>query len=294
MSFARTWITPLFVFALAFPSLARAQVGQRNFYSALITQGTDPSNDLTIAPGWASVAGQTKASLSYQIEKQVTANASILVGDALGDVARRRLQTSSGPDNMEILLKWAYYKNDAHEFRTAVAFDVFAPTGDVQAGAGGHWRGGPMLLAEKGAGDLPDSGFWHYLRPFGLQTDAEWLPRWTGAQLDVVNFDTALSYQLDYLDEEGFGFKSGPWLKPIVFFNEFNYQQIPFGFQNTGTTPPDWRVTPGIAYATTDVQLMFGIQLGLNQAGAAACHNTGLFQIDIYYDQIFPVLGKTF
>ena len=290
----RTILPTAILLLAAFPTLASAQVGQRNFYSALITQGTDPSNDLTIAPGWATVAGQTKASLSYQVEKQLTDNTSILLGDALGDVARRRLQTSSGPDNMEILLKWAFYKNDQHEFRTGIALDVYAPTGDVQAGAGGHWRGGPMLLAEKGAGDLPDSGFWHYLRPFGVQMDTEYLPRWTGSQLDIVAFDSALSYQLDYLDEEGFGFKSGPLLKPIVFFNEFNYQQIPFGFQNTGTTPPDWRVTPGIAYATTYVQLAFGIQLGLNKLGAQATHNTGLFQIDIYYDQIFPTLGKTF
>ncbi len=282
------------VVSASFPAIARAQVGQRSFYSALITEGTDPDNDLTLAPGWVSVNGQMQAAFTFELEKQITQNTSILIGNSISDASRRRLQTSSGADNMEILAKWAFYMDPEHEFRTGIALDVYAPTGDIQAGAGGHWRGGPMILAEKGAGDLPDRGFFHYLRPFGLQMDAEYLPRWTGSQLDIVTFDSALSYQLDYLTESGFAFAVSPLFKPLVFFNEFNYQQIAFGFHATGTTPPDWRVTPGVAYATTYYQLASGVQLGLNKSGASACHDSALFQIDIYYDQIFPRLGFMF
>ncbi len=277
-----------------FPAIACAQVGQRNFYSALITEGTDPSNDLTLSPGWVTVAGQTQAAYSFTLEKQITDNSSILLGNALGDAARRRLQVSSGADDMEILGKWAFYMNAKHEFRTGIALDVRAPTGDIEAGAGGHWRGGPMILAEKGAGDLPDRGVFHYLRPFAVQMDAEYLPRWTGSQLDLVAFDAALSYQLDYLSGPGSDFRADSPFRPLVFFNEFNYQQMAWGFQATGTTPPDWRVTPGIAYATTDYQLAAGTQLGLSKLGSRACHSSGLFQIDIYFDQIFPQLGARF
>jgi len=277
-----------------FAPIAWAQVGERNFYSALITEGTDPSNDLTLSPGWVTVAGQAQAAYSFTLEKQITANSSVLLGNALGDAARRRLQTSSGVDDMEILAKWAFYLNAEHEFRTAIALDVWVPTGDIEAGAGGHWRGGPMILAEKGAGDLPDHGVFHYLRPFGVQMDAEYLPRWTGSQLDLVAFDTALSYQLDYLSGPGSDFGADSPLRPLVFFNEFNYQQMAWGFQVTGTTPPDWRVTPGIAYATREYQLAAGTQLGLSKLGSRACHSTGLFQVDIYFDQIFPQLGSRF
>jgi hypothetical protein len=277
-----------------FPAIACAQVGQRNFYSALITEGTDPSNDLTLSPGWVTVAGQTQAAYSFTLEKQITDNSSILLGNALGDAARRRLQVSSGADDMEILGKWAFYMNAKHEFRTGIALDVLAPTGDIEAGAGGHWRGGPMILAEKGAGDLPDRGVFHYLRPFAVQMDAEYLPRWTGSQLDLVAFDAALSYQLDYLSGPGSDFGADSPFRQLVFFNEFNYQQMAWGFQATGTTPPDWRVTPGIAYATTDYQLAAGTQLGLSKLGSRACHSSGLFQIDIYFDQIFPQLGARF
>ena len=149
-----------------------------------------------------------------------------------------------------------------------------------------------MILAEKGAGDLPDRGVFHYLRPFGVQMDAEYLPKWTGPQSDIVVFDAALSYQFDYLAEDGFAFTANSWMKPVVLFNEFNYQQAPWS--TTNPTPPDWRVTPGVAYATTYYQLAVGTQLGITATGSAACHSTGLFQIDIYYDQIFPRLGPIF
>ncbi len=278
----------------AFSGIANAQVGQRNFYSALITEGTDPQDDLTLSPGWVTVNDQVQAAFSFTLEKQITENTSILIGNAISDASRRRLQTSSGVDNIEVLAKWAPYLNAEHEFRAGIALDIYAPTGDVTAGAGGHWRGGPMILAEKGAGDLPDHGFFHYLRPFAIQMDAEYLPRWTGSQLDVVAFDSALSYQLDYLAEPGFGITINSLLKPLVFFNEFNYQQMAWGFHGTGPTPPDWRVTPGIAYATNYYQLAAGTQLGLNHLGSQACHSTGLFQLDIYYDQIFPRLGVMF
>ena len=98
--------------------------------------------------------------------------------------------------------------NAKHEFRSAIALDVWAPTGDIEAGAGGHWRGGLMILAEKGAGDLPDRGVFHYLRPFAVQMEAEYLPRWTGSQLDLVAFDAALSYRLPCRDP-------GPISRPI-------------------------------------------------------------------------------
>jgi hypothetical protein len=284
----------LLIFALLITaaSTSNAQVGQRNFYSALVTEGADPSNDLTLAPGWVTISSQTQFAFSGSIEKEITDTFSVMLGDAISDASRRRVQASTGADNLEILVKWAFYTNPDHEFRAAAALDVFAPTGDVTAGAGGHWRGGPMILAEKGAGDLPDRGLFHYLRPFGVQMDAEYLPRWTGSQSDIVAFDAALSYQLDYLAEEGFPLRVNSFFKPLVFFNEFDYQQVAFG--TTGLTTPDWRLTPGIAYMTPLYQVAIGTQLGITDAGADATHSTGLFQVDIYYDQIFPKLGPIF
>jgi len=279
--------------AVASPGdVARAQVGARNFYSAMITYGTDPQNDLTLAPGWASIGGKTEATFTFSLEKLITDNTSIYVGDSVSDASRRRSEVATGLANVEILGKWAFYMNPDHEFRGAIALDIFAPTGSIDAGSGGHWRMGPMLLAEKGFGDLPDNRFFHYLRPFAVQADAEYLPRVTGSQSDFTFFDAALSYQLDYLVGDANDFPGESLLKPVVFFNEFNYQQIAWGRQTS--TPPDWRVTPGIAYNTQYYQLAAATQFGINNQGAQATNSTGIFQIDIYYDQIFPVLGGHF
>ena len=45
---------------------------------------------------------------------------------------------------------------------------------------------------------------------------------------------------------------------------------------------------------TNEYQIAIGTQLGINKQGAQATHSTGMFQIDIYYDQIFPKLGPIF
>ena len=273
--------------------IARAQVGQRNFYDPLITIDADPSNELTMSPGWIKTSSGPQATFSFSLEKELTPNFSLFVGDALSDFSRRRVQGSTGLDNVEVIAKWAYYQNDEHEMRLAAALDTFVPTGDIEAGAGGHWRGGPMFLIAKGAGDLPNRGFWHYLRPLAVQADAEYLPRWTGDQLDVTGFDAAISYELDYLAASGTPI---PWqsvTRPLVFYNEFNYAQVPWATANN-STPPDWRVTPGIAYLTNYYEVAVGTQLALNHTAGGQYSSTGLFQLDIYYDQIFPRLGSTF
>jgi len=274
------------------PGIARAQVGARNFYDPLITYDANPSNELTLDPGWVRTSSGDQAAFSFSLEKEITDNFSIMLGESLSDTTRRRVQGSSGIDNMEVLFKWAYYMNVEHELRLAVGLDTFAPVGDINSGAGGHWRGGPMLLMSKGAGDIPDRGFMHYLRPFALQMDAAYLPRWTGTQLDITEFDAAISYELDYLAASGTHFPGESFLRPLVFFNEFNYAQVPWGF--TGTTPPDWRATPGIAYLTRYYEIEMGTQLGLNNLSIASTHAAALFEFDLYYDQLWPQLGPMF
>ena len=278
---------------ISIATCARAQVGQRNFFDPMITQDADPSNELTLEPGWSKSSSGSQTAFSFSLEKQLTANFSLFVGDALGDFSRRRVQGSTGLDNVEFIAKWAFFKSDEHETRLALALDMYAPTGSIQAGSGGHWRGGPMFLIARGAGDLPNRGFFHYLRPFAFQADGEYLPRWTGSQLDVTAADFCFSYQLDYLAASGTPI---PWpnvLRPFVPYVEFNYAQVPWG-ANFSTTPPDWRVTPGIAYQTNYYEVAVATQLALNNPASSSDQAAALFAIDIYYDQIFPRLGASF
>lgn len=288
-----TFIAILAAMMVTIIGTAQAQVGQRNFFDPIITQDADPSNEISLQPGWAKTPSGTQGSFSFSLEKELTPNFSLFVGDSVADNARRRVQGSTGLDNAELLAKWAYYKSDEHETRLAVALDMYAPTGEISAGAGGHWRGGPMFLIARGAGDLPNRGLGHYLRPFAIQADAEYLPRWTGSQLDITAADAAISYQLDYLAASGTHI---PWpsiLRPLVPFIEFNYAQVPWA-SNDASSPPDFRITPGIAFQTNYFEFAAATQFGLNNTASSGQYSAGLFEIDIYYDQIFPRLGSTF
>ena len=71
-----------------FPAIVGAQVGERNFYSALITEGTDPSNDLTLSPGWVTVAGSTQAAFSFTLEKEITETFAADLGDLQAEALR--------------------------------------------------------------------------------------------------------------------------------------------------------------------------------------------------------------
>ncbi|HKM99915.1 MAG TPA: hypothetical protein VJX23_05325 [Candidatus Binataceae bacterium] len=275
------------------PRIAFAQVGARNFYDPLITQDANPSNEITNSPGWAKTgATGTQVSYSFSIEKEITENVDFLFGEAINDTARRNSTASAGLDDQQVLIKWAYYMNVEHELRLALALDLFVPKGDFSQGAVPYWRGGPMLLMSKGAGDIPNIGWLRYLRPFALQVDATYRFRWNGPQFQEAVFNSAVSYQLDYLANSGVHFPGESFLRPIDFFNEFNYSAEVAG--NKKGQLPDWRATPGIAYQTQYFEIDVGTQIALSTAAKKSFQSEGLFELDIYYDQFFPQLGPMF
>ncbi|MGO9452854.1 MAG: hypothetical protein ACLQDV_17735 [Candidatus Binataceae bacterium] len=76
------------------PSVVRAQVGARNFYDPLVTYDANPSNELTLDPGWVRTASGDQAAFSFSLEKEITNNLSVMMGESLSDVTRRRVQGS--------------------------------------------------------------------------------------------------------------------------------------------------------------------------------------------------------
>ena len=280
------------VIELASPPNTGAEVGPRNFYDPLITIDANPSNELTLCPGWVKTHDGTAASYSFYLEKEITDDLDVTFGEALNDAARRHAFAGSGLDDQQIIIKWAPYMNVEHELRLAVALNMYVPKGDFSTGASEYWRGGPMLLMSKGAGDIPSKGWLRYLRPFALQVEGYETYRWNGPQFHDAVVNTAISYQLYYLALSDVHFPGESWLKPIDLFNEFNYSAVIYG-NNRGTLP-DWRATPGIAYQTDTFEIDVGSQIALSTAAKKSFHSDGLFELDIYYDQIFPKLGATF
>ena len=278
----RKWMTAAIAAMLLFAPSAHAQGDFRNFFDTLITDDATPSNEVILQPGWVKSVSGSNVSFSWSIEKQLSENLSLEIGDAIGDTSRRP-RSSTGLDNLDFFGKYAFYTNLHHEFRVAAGLDVFAPTGDTNAGAESHTRAGPALLFEKGAGDLPNRGAWRFMRSFAIEAAAEYTWAASGPQSDNAQFDVALSYQFSHLRDSGTHLPGGSWLASFAPFAEFDYQQATFGRFNS--TPPNWRITPGIAWAGNYCGIALGTQLALNDAAIANTHAVVLLGISIYYDQ---------
>jgi hypothetical protein len=273
---------------LAAGSVARAQTGKRVFIDPLVTEDATPDNELELAPGWNREPHASDFNMAWSVEKQFSKNFSLEVSDAFDSVSRSREHSSEGIDGVEILPKWIFFSSDQHEDVFAIAADFLPSSGDPGKGAETHSRGGPRLLWEKGLGDLPDSGF-HYLRPLAVQNDLGYLPSWGGSQADELFFNLTVEYSLRYLADMGEPLPLTFVSSGLVPFVEFNYDQIAFGPRDS--TPPDLRVTPGLAYLFGPYQLTVGTQVALNRTASHNVQAAVLTLLDIDLDEIIPALG---
>ncbi len=278
------WMAMLLMMASA--SEVRAQVGRRVFIEPLVTEDATPDNELELAPGWNRESHASDFNFEGSIEKQLTPNFSIEFGEAYDTVSRSREHSSEGFDGVEIMPKWRFFTSARHEAVFAIAADLFPSSGDPAKGAETHSRGGPRLMWGKGLGDLPDSPLLRYLRPLAVQNDLGYLPTWGGPQADELVFNLAVSYSLQYLANLGeplpFRFVSSG----LVPFVEFNYDQVAIGRKEN--TPPDLRVTPGLAYLNGPVQLTVGTQVALNGYASHNVQAAVLTLLVIDLDEVIP------
>lgn len=276
---------------IAVANRAAAQMPARVYLEPLVTEDADPSNELELAPGWNRESHSSDFNFAFSMEKQISPHISIEIGDAINTFSRKRAVTAEGLDNLEILPKWAFFTSDEHEFRIAIGADIFPSTGDQAAGAETHTRGGPLLLWRKGMGDLPDLGVMHYLRPFAIQSDMGYLPTWGGPESGEFAFNAEFEYSLPYLAASGERLPIHPLTSKLVPFIEFNYLQVAIG--RNSVTPPDFRLTPGLAYLTDYYQLTLGTQVALNRTASHQDQAAVLGLVDIFLDQVIPAFGWT-
>lgn len=280
-----TGLAMLLVAAVA-PGL-HAQTGKRVFIEPLVTEDATPDNELELAPGWNRESGASDFNFEGSLEKQITRNISIEIGQAYDSVSRSREHSSEGWDGVEIMPKWMFFSSAEHETVFAIAADLFPSSGDPSAGAETHSRGGPRLMWEKGMGDLPDTLQW--LRPIAIQNDMAYLPTWGGPQADEFVFNVALSYSLQYLADSGQALPMSLVTDGLSPFVEFNYDQVAIGRREN--TPPDLRVTPGLAYMYGSYQISVGTQVALNQTASHNVQAAVLTLLVIDLDEIIPGAG---
>jgi len=267
-------------------SRAQAQVGQRNFIEPLVTEDSDPSNELELQPQWYKSRTGNTYSVLFSQEKTLSENLSLEIGDQFNQVSPRKGGDARGLGALELLPKWTFFTSVEHELRFAVGGNFFVPVGDLDAGAPSHTRGAPMLMYEKGMGDLPNRGVMLYLRPFAFLGDFAYLPTWGGPENGQFLADFCLSYQFYYLRDSGVALPLSSFMSRLGPFVEFDWQQIAVG--QRFNTPPDFRVTPALAYDTGWSQLTIGTQVALSHQASQNDQAAVIFLLDVYMDQLFP------
>jgi hypothetical protein len=116
------------------PAIARAQVGKRNYIEPLIADDPNPGNELDLIPSWVAIAEGSNFSFNFSLEKTLSENFSLELGNAwndpscnpgficLGAGSSRRgrsrhrqpnsnnfsQQLLSGFDDLEVLPKYAF------------------------------------------------------------------------------------------------------------------------------------------------------------------------------------------
>jgi hypothetical protein len=296
----------------ALPAVARAQVGRRNFIEPLIVEDANPSNSLDLIPGWVKLSHGTLLSLNASLEKQLSQNFSLQLGDGWNDPAcqlghacslasftragrhhqrRRSSQLLSGFEDFEILTKYAFLASARHELRVAIGTDLFLTNGNPSAGSTTHTYFGPIVMFSKGMGDLPDWQVTRYLRPLALQADLEDLVKTGGTQANQVNADWVVSYQFSYLTSYVCDFGWPALLVDLNPFGEFTYGQYVQG--GRGTTQPDLRVLPGIAWVNGPFQVSLASEFSLNRVETQATHAAVIAMLSLTLDQLIPAFGWT-
>lgn len=311
--------TGLYVLLIVFvlPAVARAQVGKRNFIEPLIVDDPDPSNALDLIPDWVAIAEGSNFSFNFTLEKKLSQNFSLELGNAwndpscnpdficLGAGSSRRgrsrnqqansnnlsQQLLTGFDDLEILPKYAFYRSDEHEMRLAIGLDTFLPIGNKTAGGTTHASAGPIFMFAKGLGDIPNLGFEKYLRPLAIQGELAYLIKVSGQQNDDAIADWDISYELSYLTDNVHDFGLPAIINNLAPFAEFSYEQIVNGPQ--GGTQPNLVVLPGLAYVTQTYQVSLATEFAVNEATIFNCHAAVFGMLSLTLDQLFPETAQT-
>jgi hypothetical protein len=266
---------------------AHGIVGDRIFLSPIVGNDAFPDN----AFGLASHRSDYEFSLTPAFEKQLSDNSSLLfIGgwDRITPVADQH--ETAGSTDLSIYLRQAAYLSVPHELELTLSPILVLPIGNRQIADQGYTHLGGEGLLGKGFGDLPASPTLKYLRPLAVQAEAGYTGRIQGPANSDVFGNLELEYSLEYLDHFVGRLKVGrPWVE-FVPYVQFNYAQS--FIASRLTTSPDFRLTPGIAYLGDYCELSVATQIALDGAAPSGDRVAVLGLVEIFYDNIFPVLGR--
>jgi hypothetical protein len=265
---------------------AHGVVGNRIFLSPIVGNDAFPDSVLDLGVRRSDY----QFSLMPAIEKQLSGNSSLLLVSGWDRITPRHRQLeTSGSTDLSIYFRQAVYVSVPHELELTLSPILVLPTGNRQIADQGYTHLGGEVLLGRGLGDLPDSPSLKYLRPFAVQAEAGYTGRIQGPANSDVFGNLELEYSLDYLDRFVERLNTArPWTD-LVPYVQLNYTQS--FIASRLTTSPDFRLTPGLAYLGDCCELSVGTQIELNNAAPSGDRVAVLGLVEIFYDDIFPVLN---
>jgi len=241
--------------------------------------------------------------LSGELSKRLTPDLGISLGGAYKILDPNGEPSTSGFDNMEVALKYVFFKNAEHEtlLSVGVGWDV-GGTGDARhVGAESFDTVTPTLFFGKGFGDLPDSlelarplaltGVFGVAMPTKIRSRKVTVAADTGeidieseVHPNVAQWGFSLQYNLQYLSsfvrDVGLPAPLNRMIPIVEFSMQTPIDRVPDAGRTTGT------INPGIIWFGRFVQL--GVE-ALVPVNSRSGKNVGVVgQVHFYLDDIWP------
>ncbi len=267
---------------------ARADSTPRSFVGNFIGNDATVENYLTVYLTVSGSYDRAQNSESLYLEKTISPKSSFSLFVGYQRLEQEGEQTSAtGFSNLGLAYKRVLITLPRHEFVFTVSPSLEVPIGSSSVGSESHPRAGGDLLFQKGFGDLPDS--LSMLRPAGIEGDAGWESKVTGARDDLVSANLELEYSLNYLDAN-VAVGSVPYaLRDLTPHLDFEYAQYLSAHRNS--SQPDFELTPGIAWLNSTFEINLGAQVALNRASSGSGAVAFVWLLGVSYDQLVPALG---
>jgi hypothetical protein len=265
-------------------STARADPPSRSFVGNFIGYDATPENYLSVSGS----ADKAQNSESLYLEKTISPKSSFSLFVGYQRLEQEGEQTSaSGFSNLGLAYKRELISLPLHEFVFSISPSLELPVGSRSVGSESHPRAGGDLLFQKGFGDLPDS--LSILRPAGIEGDAGWESKVTGARDDLLSANFEFEYSLHYLDANVARGSVPHAIRDLTPHLDFDYAQYLSAHRNS--SQPDFELTPAIAWLNSTFEINLGIQVALNRASQSTGAVAFVWLLGVSYDQIVPSLG---
>jgi hypothetical protein len=265
---------------------AHGVVGKRIFLSPIVGNDAFPDNALDLTMRRSNY----EFSFLPALEKLLSENSSILVESSWHRITPGASQRETrGFGDLAVYYRQGMFISVPHEMEITLSPFVVLPVGNRQIADQGYAHLGGELLLGKGLGDLPNRPWLKYLRPFAIQAEAGSAGRIQGPANSDVVANLELEYSVEYLDRFVERLDLNRPLVELVPYVQFNYAQS--FIASRLTTKPDFRLTPDVAYLGDYCELSVGAQVALNAGTPGNDRVAVIGLVEIFYDDIFPVLG---